>query len=164
MHVANTGSWTLATIIGTAVVVLLVTIVGLGGIGGTVVWARDRKVNRQDAVTGLAVSIGAAVLSAVILLIYVAVMWPLNGAYHQWRSTSGTVESVASRQVANDKAMETKYVIKFVNGGERGCLDTRCALIKPGDQLELKCKKIWQWSATAGFDCNYVSRNGDRGE
>jgi hypothetical protein len=35
------------------------------------------------------------------------------------------------------------------------CDDSRCSLLKPGDELSLWCIREWQQASTPGYDCNF---------
>lgn len=100
----------------------------------------------------------AGAFGVLLLTIVVALLcyWPLKTEYHFWKTTKAKVTDVNSRLVGPDGG-ETKYVVTLEGVGERGCNDTRCASVKVGDTLTLKCKRVYQWGATPGYDCNFVS-------
>lgn len=83
--------------------------------------------------------------------------YPYSAEYHRYQPITGEIDLVAKRIVGGDSISE-KFVVRYKNGEERGCLDTRCALLKPGDTLTLKCKRVWQYTGTDGWDCTYVGR------
>lgn len=95
------------------------------------------------------------IVTLLILLVGIGFYWPLKTEYHFWKTTKGEVTDVNSRLVGPDGG-ETKYVVTLEGIGERGCNDTRCASVKVGDTLTLKCKRVYQWGATPGYDCNFV--------
>lgn len=103
----------------------------------------------------IAGALGALIISGGILA------WnsfPFNMSYHYYRPVSGTVSSINSRQISSGHASETKYVITFKGSNlPYGCTDTRCAAVKVGDKLQLKCKRVWQYASVPGYDCNYDS-------
>lgn len=99
-----------------------------------------------------------AIVALASIVIYVSSMWPFSWEYHQWAPANGTVEQVSSRTLADGNGgMTQRFVVRFDNGDERACDDTRCSLIKPGDQLALTCKREYQWVGEHGWSCNYVS-------
>lgn len=109
---------------------------------------------------------GLGIGSSVVLLAFVGVVlsplgyYPYKAEYHQWRDKSGVVAEVNKRLVSNgDHGMSEKIVIRYKDSGqEYGCEDTRCALTKTGDTLDLKCKRAWQYASVSGYDCRFVSR------
>lgn len=117
-----------------------------------------------DEPAGWLVGIGAGMLVVTLGLTAVA-MWPWSTEYHQWRPVGGTVDVVQSRLIsAGDKGgTDQKFVVRFTSSKqEYSCEDTRCALLKPGQHLDLSCKRSWQYAGTSGFDCQYVRADGDQ--
>lgn len=108
--------------------------------------------------------IGVGSLAVLLVLVGVALSplgyYPYKAEYHQWRSTSGVVAEVNKRLVSDgDKGMNEKIVVRYKDSdGAYGCEDTRCALLKVGDTLDLKCKRAWQYASVSGYDCRFVSR------
>lgn len=114
-----------------------------------------RMKDKYDKDIETATRVIAGILVPVILVIALLSYWPLKTEYHFWKTTKGEVTDVNSRLVGPDGG-ETKYVVTLEGIGERGCNDTRCASVKVGDTLTLKCKRVYQWGATPGYDCNFV--------
>jgi hypothetical protein len=85
------------------------------------------------------------------------ILFPFQPAYWHYDIYSGTVVSVSSRFVSNSSGngSSQKYVVQLTNGDALGCLDTRCALLQPGDKVELECEKQWEWNGQPGYDCNW---------
>lgn len=154
------GSWSLGVLIGLpiAAVVFVALVVT------AFLLLRWYSHNRADFDSGVARVLGwVAVVGAFAVLVVTAVsMYPWRSDYHRWQTKSGTVAQVSSRLLSADKSVEQKFVVQFTDGGEFGCSDTRCSLIKPGDRLSLSCKRTWQFSGRDGWDCNYVDRQGTR--
>lgn len=102
-------------------------------------------------------------VAPVLIAVTVAATWwgmyPWKSEYHHWVPKSGTVARVDSRLISSgDKSMETKFVVMFAGDEQQyGVLDTRAAGVKTGDRLTVACVRIWQYSGTDGFDCNFVS-------
>lgn len=99
---------------------------------------------------------GAVITAFIIVVIAVFCYWPLKAEYHFWKPIQGRVTAIDTRLVGPDGG-ETKYVVTMEGVGQRGCNDTRCASVKVGDSLSLKCKRVYQWGATPGYDCNFVA-------
>lgn len=102
-------------------------------------------------------------LSLALIVVTVAVTWwwmyPWKSEYHHWVPRSGTVARVDSRLISDgDKSMQTKFVVLFTGDDQQyGVVDTRVAGVKAGDRLAITCVRIWQFSGTDGYDCNFVS-------
>lgn len=102
---------------------------------------------------GLAVggAVGAIVLAVLTLLL----TFPHEKEYHAYVPTTGVVERVDSRMLEQTE----KYVVIFQGSAqEYGCEDTRCALIQPGDYLELRCIREWDYNGADGYDCKWGKR------
>lgn len=125
--------------------------------------AEKSRYSRESKLDDAHLARGASFLAVPVALVIGALTWwgmyPWKAEYHHWTPISGTVETVDSRLVSTgENAMEDKYVVKL-NGSDQqyGVLDTRAAGLKPGDHLSITCVRIWQYSGTDGFDCNFVS-------
>lgn len=120
------------------------------------VWHVEKWETRLARV--LVISIGLVLPLAV----WIGTTGPWYGLkYQTWDPVSGTVAEIEKRMVADGKAMSEKYVIVLEgNPQQYGCTDTRCALIKVGELVDLSCKRVWIYAGTDGFDCNYVSAGG----
>lgn len=116
-------------------------------------WRTEDQYGGYHIVAAIA---GAGWLGA--LVITGITMWPWSYEYHSWRNVDGQVAEVSSRLIsAGDKGgSNQKFVVRFTDGRVRGVQDTRAALLKPGDQLTVRCKRAWQFSGTDGWDCNWV--------
>lgn len=101
------------------------------------------------------VQVTGVIVVFVLLLVGFIGYWPLKTEYHFWKNTEGQVTDINSRLIGPNGG-ETKYVVTLEGIGERGCNDTRCATVKVGDKLTLKCKRVYQWGGTPGYDCNFV--------
>lgn len=170
MNDAPTGDWhwSLGVLIGLPIAGVF-ALAGLAGIwAGVVARRRDRKRDYPkgwlDSGAGLGIGGGAAIL-AVTLIITGLAMWPWTAEYHQWRPVSGTVTAVDSRLLsAGDRGgTDQKFAVRLAGSTqEYGCADTRCSLVKPGQHLELECKRVWQYAGTPGYDCAYVRSDGGK--
>lgn len=87
-------------------------------------------------------------------------MWPWEYEYHSWRNETGQIAEISSRLIGSSSSLQQKFVVRFTDGRERGCEDTRCSLLREGDTLTLRCKRSWQFAGTDGWDCAYVSSKG----
>ena len=75
--------------------------------------------------------------------------------YLTFKPVHGTVQEIASRQIADGKAMSTRYVA-VIDGQPYGIDDTRAALIKPGDTVSLNCTRQFVYgSQDNGYACNW---------
>lgn len=108
---------------------------------------------------GLGIMSGGLFGAVAVATLYVfAAFPPFDMDYHRYDPKSGTVASIDKRLVSDgDSGMSEKYVVRFKDQAQQyACLDTRCADVKKGDQLELACIKVWQFYGTPGFDCEFV--------
>jgi hypothetical protein len=87
-------------------------------------------------------------------------MYPTGGSdYHKWKPKQGVVNEVGKRLLPSGESMQEKIVITFKGDPqEYGVEDTRAALLKPGDQAVIKCKRAYQWGSAHGYDCRFVQR------
>jgi hypothetical protein len=78
-----------------------------------------------------------------------------SGDYMAYKPISGQVQDIASRQIATGSSMSTRYVLQ-INGQPYGVDDTRAALVKKGDAVNLNCVKEFVWGSTNnGYACNW---------
>lgn len=148
--IAPDGAWSLGVLIGVPVCVLLV-LIGLA-IAGFLFY---------DGEPGMGVVGIACVVTCIGVVLSPIGYYPFDAEYHQWRKVSGVVEDSGSRLLASSdgKATEQKIVVRFAGSDlDFGCQDTRCALIKKGDTLDLKCKRAWQYQSVSGYDCRFIGR------
>lgn len=116
---------------------------------------RPRRFTLACAIPSLIVILGIAGLA----------MWPWSAEYHQWRPVSGSIAEVQSRLLSagDNGGSNQKFVVRFTgNRQEYSCEDTRCALLKPGQHLELTCIRAWQYAGTPGYSCAYFRSDGDQ--
>lgn len=117
----------------------------------------DKFLNDRGLFRGL--SWGAFGLALVVGILTAGSMYPYNADYHKWENQSGTVAKVSARFLGDgDKGTTQRFVVKFTDGRERSCDDTRCSLVEVGDRLTLSCKRHWQYAGEDGWDCNYIRR------
>jgi hypothetical protein len=155
--IAPDGAWSLGVLIG-------VPILGLIVLAGLVFGIMVLTVGISDG-EGETIFAGAAILVVVLVLVGICLSplgyYPFDAEYHQWRKVSGVVEDSGSRLLpsSDGKATEQKIVVRFAGSDlDFGCQDTRCALIKKGDTLDLKCKRAWQYQSVSGYDCRFIGR------
>lgn len=152
--VAQTGPWSLGTLVGFPVGLLLT--VGLGLLA-YFLWRRLRFDDFDyDADRDMArvLAILLAVLSLAGLFTTAAAMWPYDSEFHQWRPVSGQVEDVSKRLIADGKAMSERYVV--VIGRQAFAVDdTRASLIETGDVVNLSCKREWEYASAPGWACRW---------
>lgn len=148
--IAPDGAWSLGVLVGVPVCILIV-IVGLVCAGFLF----------SDGEPGMGVVAIVCVVAFIIAALSPLGYYPLDAEYHQWRKVSGVVEDSGSRLLpsSDGKATEQKIVVRFAGSDlDFGCQDTRCALIKKGDTLDLKCKRAWQYQSVSGYDCRFIGR------
>lgn len=98
-----------------------------------------------------------ALIGAFIAIVITAgAMYPYKMEYHSWTPVEGKVAEVSSRMLKDGDGMSERYVITFEDGRKRGCDDTRCSGIKPGDTINLTCKREWQFAGQDGWACNWA--------
>lgn len=101
----------------------------------------------------------AGVIAVALLLAggFVWGWWPFNPEYHHWYKVTGTVSEVSSRQVASGKGMEQRFVLRLAEHAEPFAVDdTRAALVKKGNAVELACKRSWVYASHSGWACRWA--------
>lgn len=141
----------MGTLIGLPIAALLVlgclavSLIGLSGV-------------RYGDEFGWSFVIGGVLAALVVVGVTGVLMWPWKHDYHHWVDKGGVVEEVSKRLVpAGDKGMQEKYVF-VIDGYPYGVLDTRAALVKPGDHVAIACKKAFEWGVpqeSNGWDCKW---------
>ena len=158
MTVLN-AQWSLGVLV--ALPILSVILLALV-VGGVVLFRLRGDVDDFDRplFIGSAISCWAVAFVIALLMALPTGYYPYKAEYHQWRTHSGVVAEVSKRLVGDgDSGMSEKIVVRYKeDGGEFGCEDTRCSLVKAGDVLDLKCKRAWQYASVSGYDCRFVSR------
>lgn len=144
MITALEGGYTIGTLIGVPIL-LLILIVGIG-IGIVLL--------REDDGVGWGFILGTPV---VVLALAIFSLWPFSKEYHYWTPVTGTVEQVDKRLVSDGEGMSEKIVVRFKDNPQQyGIEDTRAALLKPGSEASLLCKKAHQWGPSVdGYDCRW---------
>jgi hypothetical protein len=152
--IADHGHWSLGVLVGLPIWGLLTVAILAFAVYCIVVAIVDHE---MGDIFGLGVLFGlVGILSAVGMFFG---YYPFSAEYHQWREASGTVQTIDSRLIGENKSTSTKFVVSFTDdpAAQFGCNDTRCAGVHPGDHLTLTCKRANQWFGTDGYDCNFVS-------
>lgn len=142
------GGWTAGTLVGVPLLAIVLVI----GIGIGVMLLKSSYSGDHGA--GLGFLLGTPVA---VLLCAVIFLWPFSKEYHYWTPVTGTVEQVDKRLVADGEGMSEKIVVRFKDDPQQyGIEDTRAALLKPGDEATLLCKKAHQWGPSVdGYDCRW---------
>lgn len=143
--------------------VLLLIALAFTGLMIYLIAATKDKYDRKDAKFGL----GAGILViSVITLITTFTTWPtFDMKYHTYKVVGGKVTDINGRQLASDTkngGSSINYAVQFGTDDTYRCDDTRCALIKPGDELYLNCIADWQLNGTDGYTCNFMSMKKNR--
>lgn len=80
--------------------------------------------------------------------------WPWHADYHKLQPVTGAVQAIDTRYLA-----ASQYVVVTYQGGQIvRCDDSRCATVKPGDQLRLLCTKqhdLGSPQAVDGWACRW---------
>lgn len=145
-------SWSLGVLIGIPVLALFI----IAGVG-LIFLSRHMSKQSHDYGEGRIVLYGAIATIVITVIVGVFSFYPYKYEYHSWQTVTGTVKNMDKRLVADGEGMSEKFVVTYTNGNQRGCLDTRCADVKPGDTLTITCKRAWQFTGTDGYDCNFIS-------
>lgn len=74
--------------------------------------------------------------------------WPWKADYHRLQPASGVVKAVDSRFLAASQYV----VVTYDTGLTVRCDDSRCATVRPGEQLRLLCTKEHQFGSPLGAD------------
>jgi nitrogen fixation-related uncharacterized protein len=155
-------TWSLGTLIGLPIAGFL-AVICLAVAVAAFLWRRSMDLSDYDRTFATGSIVGGIVSLVLVVIATGWFMWPWKAEYHQWRDTSGTVVAVDSRLLSDGHGTTQRFVVTLDGDRQRACDDTRCAQVKPGDDLTLKCKRAWQWAATPGWDCNFVNvRRGHR--
>ena len=92
-----------------------------------------------------------------LTVVVLAGLFPWEAEYHQYQERRGVVKEIGKRLLADGDSMSEKFVVRFEGvDGEFGCLDTRCAIVEPGDKLTVKCLMEWDYNGTDGHNCKFV--------
>lgn len=149
------GHWELGTAIGIPVLIVITIIIALFA------WKSYRLPYRDNYKDMSYWGIGRWVFSILLVILLIGAplgSFPWSMQYHRYQYKTGTVVDVSSRILGGDSASPSqKFVVRFGPNEEFGCNDTRCALIKVGDIVELSCLRIWQYNGTDGWDCDFVA-------
>lgn len=120
--------------------------------------AMNRRYDEPGERFGLWFMIGGTLSALIVVAIVGVLMWPWKHDYHFWVDKGGVVEQVSKRLVpAGEKSMQEKYVF-VIDGRPYGVLDTRAALVKVGDRVDIACKRAFEWGvpqSANGWDCKW---------
>lgn len=151
--VSDTGPWSLGTLIAFPIGVLCILLLIVA-----VVFAAYKRSNSsqydRDAFNMLLVFSSIALLLAAVAT--AGLMFPYNSEFHQWRHVSGTVDKVGSRVISTGESSISQRFVVVIDGQPFGVDDTRASLLKPGDHVDLACKKEWQYAADSGWGCRWA--------
>ena len=155
--VAEAGPWTLGTLIGFPIGILIT--LALVALTSKLwrAWSNNR--DAYDSAEFLAFTLMALGFTAVAGLATAASMWPYDSEFHQWRTVSGEVDRVESRLIADGDGMSERYIVT-IDGLPFAVDDTRAALLSKGDDVRLACKREWQYAAESGWGCRWGQEQG----
>lgn len=150
--ISDSGPWSLGTLIAFPIAVL----VCIGLVVALVFAFRWHKTERYDKEFPKLV-IGVSMVALLVNIGFTAFgMYPYSSEYHQWRHVSGTVDSVHSRFISSTSGESTEQrFLLTIDGQPFGVDDTRASGVKPGDHVDLVCKKEWQYAANSGWGCRW---------
>lgn len=136
-----------------ALLLLACLVAALYGVG------LQRSTDTYAASDGRLLTLAAGGAATVVILIAAASFYPFKHDYHFWVDKGGTVTEVSKRLVpAGDSGMQEKFVFT-IDGRPYAVLDTRAALVKPGDKVRIRCKRVHEWGtpqAANGWDCKWA--------
>jgi len=151
----NEARWSIDFLIALPLMMIII-VVCIGVTIGCFLWMINETYQQGFA---LVVTSVAALVTLAVILGTLAGFYPYEKEYHAYIQKVGTVKSVSKRIVGgSDGAINEKFVVKYTDGRTFGCLDTRCALVKPGNTLVLTCIRKWDYQASDGYDCGFVER------
>lgn len=138
------GDWTLGTYFFWPFMVFGLFLIAAGTIGVAI--TRDSDVAKVAILPGVLVVLASGFF-----------YWPVfDSSFHRLYPVQGTVTSISSRLISNDKSVSQRYVIRFAEGPDLfGCDDSRCSAATLGAHVKLLCKKQWQFRGTPGWVCVY---------
>lgn len=122
----------------------------LAGLGGLLV---ARKLFRRDEYE---FSWGIGLLSAGTLVFTIIITawasYPYDMQYHRYKPVAGVVDKIDVRMLNQTQ----NYVVRLRGDATAyRCDDTRCALLHPGDRIELNCIRVWEYGSVDGWACKY---------
>jgi hypothetical protein len=143
------GTWSLQFIIGLILVTLTLFLLLAVAVFAAKHWNSE---------FGPLWTVGALICIPILLGVTACVTFPWESQYHRYEPKVGKVFQVDKRLVKQGEGMQEKLVVQFADlPGQWGCEDTRCASVRPGDMLALRCIKRWDYSASEGYDCRFVA-------
>ena len=156
--IAPTGPWTLGTLIGFPVGLLILVALVVASVIFTprgIAYLRTTESTGYDSrgeVKLILVLLNLAIVAAVVLI--VASMYPFSAEYHQIRTVHGAVQEVGHRQISDGNSMSERYVL-VIDGRPFGVDDTRASVVKPGDVVTLGCTREFEYSSEPGWACRW---------
>jgi len=119
-------------------------------------WTRQGEGDSYDADFSTIMKWGAFAWCIIVLVVSAFAFWPYEWQYHSYAEKGGEVSDVSKRLVsAGENSMQEKIVMT-IDGEQYGVLDTRAALVKPGDHVSIACKRVYEWgSSNHGWDCKW---------
>lgn len=156
-EISPDGPWSLGVLVGGPIAVVLILI----GLAVVAFGIAEQRTSRD----GVGLMVGGSLWAGLIVLICALPMvgyYPYSAEYHQWRDVTGTVQQIDKRLISSGDSMEDKFVIRFGDGQQFSCDDTRCAQVAEGDDVTLSCKRAWQYTGTDGYNCRFVSSEAGR--
>lgn len=147
--ISDGGPWTLGTLIAFPLGILLALTFAVAAFYIFRTLRQEYETFERWAFSGIT-GISAVAIAGVTF----GSMYPYDTEYHQWHRVAGTVDRVESRQVAAGDGMSERFVV-LIEGHPFAVDDTRAALLEPGDDVVLRCKREWEYLADSGWGCRW---------
>jgi hypothetical protein len=146
----HNGTWKPEALLGVPILIVVITLLAM--VTGLLIWktSHPSAAEYSPFADGTFWLVGWIVPAALLGVIIGAAAgyWPYHGDYHRLQPATGTVTAVDSRFLA-----ASQYVVVTYNTGLIvRCDDSRCATVKPGDQLRLLCTKQHQFGSPESAD------------
>lgn len=141
-----------------AVVLGPVLVLGCLGVGW---WLHHRYLpgaSEEDRPYVIALSVVAYFAAVVFFIGFAVGLYPYDMEYHSYRHVQGTVAATQPRLLRNGDSTSQYYALRLREDGKTyRCDDTRCSLIKQGDQVALWCIREYEYASTSGWGCRFDS-------
>lgn len=104
----------------------------------------------------------AAGVGAVLAVALWWALYPWSWEYHSWHLVNGVVATTDSRLVPVGGHFQAVFAVQLRGepGVAHAVYDDRGGAIRQGDQLELRCVRVWQSGGSGADRCEIVSLRG----
>lgn len=136
-------------------------------------WDDDPKYALDDSSYGMAgvmVAVLGGIVSVGALIGVVIGLLPFNPSYWGVYSVQGRVAGISNQLSTHDGDISGIYYTVALEGSSKQLYtsdDTRLSSVKAGDELGLKCVKVWHFQAVDSWECDvrnfgFVGKDSDR--